>query len=241
MQGGETYLMVFDFKFMFSTFLQALTGIPTTLMLTVTALLVALPVGFLTAVIRRNKYPFASQLVAVYVSYMRGTPLILQIFLLYNLLPTVLNVIFHTLHVPINIFKANNAIYAIIVFSLCETAILEEVFRSALGTVDKGQLEAAYTVGLSPFQGYIRIVIPQAIVTALPVLCNAATDLIKMTSLAFSMSVMDMTAIAKIQASMKLSYIEAYMSIFFLYLILVLIVEYIFRLIERRVKVYQKV
>ncbi len=232
--------MDFDFKFMIDTFFMALKGIPTTLMLTVTAMLIALPAGFFMAVVRRSKTPAASQLIAVYVSYMRGTPLILQIFLLYNLLPTVLNVLFQALHIPINIFNVSNSIYAIVIFSLCETAILEEVFRSALGTVDKGQLEAASTVGLSPFQGYIHIVIPQALVSALPVLCNTTTDLIKMTSLAFNMSVLDMTAIAKIQAAMQLSYIEAYLSIFFLYLILVLVIERIFGLVERRLRIYQK-
>jgi L-cystine transport system permease protein len=233
--------MVFDFHFMFNTFLLALKGIPMTLMLTGLSLLIALPVGFLMAVVRRNKVPVASQLIAVFVSYMRGTPLLLQIFLLYNLLPTALNIIFLAMHMSVNIFKVNNAIYAVIVFALCETAILSEVFRSALGTVDKGQQEAAYTVGLTPFQAYARIIIPQAIVSALPVLCNSTTDLIKMTSLAFSMSVMDMTAIAKMEANMKLSYIEAYISIFFLYLILVLVVEFIFRCVERRVRVYQAV
>lgn len=231
--------MTFDFKFMVDTFVLALQGIPMTLLLTLSSLIIALPIGLLMAIARRHKTPVVSQVIAVFVSYMRGTPLILQIFLLYNLLPTALNALFLALKIPINIFKVDNAIYAVIVFALCETAILTEVFRSALGTVDKGQMEAAYTVGLSTFWAYTRIVIPQALVAALPVLANATTDLIKMTSLAFSMSVMDMTAIAKIQANMKLSYIEAYISIFFLYLIIVLAVEQIFKFVEHRVQIFK--
>jgi L-cystine transport system permease protein len=229
----------FDYEFMIHTFFLALKGIPMTLVLTFVSFGISMPLGFLMAVVKKNKTPVACQLIGIYVSYIRGTPLILQIFLLYNLLPTFLNFIFKSMHVRINIFNVSNTIYAIIVFVLCETAILEEVFRSALGTVDKGQLEAAGAIGLSSFQGYRHIVIPQAIISALPVLCNSVTDLIKMTSLAFTMSVLDMTAIAKMEGSMRLSYIEAYTSIFLLFLILVLLIEHIFKLVERKFGVYQ--
>lgn len=231
--------MAFDFGFMFRTFLLALRGLPVTLELTGIALLISMPLGLLMAIVNRSHVPVASQLIKVYISFMRGTPLIVQIFLLYNSLPTALNILFKAAHIPFNVFHINNIFYALVVFSLSETAVLEEVFRSALSTVDQGQMEAANTVGLTTFQGYTRIVIPQALVSAVPVLCNAVIDLVKATSLAFSMSVMDMTAIAKIQAAMKLSYIEAYMSIFLLYLMLILIIEQIFRMVEKRLRIYR--
>jgi L-cystine transport system permease protein len=231
--------MTLDFKFMKDTFFMSLHGIPVTLELTVVSLLFSIPVGFLMAVANRNKVPVLSHISKVFISFMRGTPMILQIFLIYNSLPSFLSAIFKVFHMNIAIYNINNIFYALVVFSLSETAALAEVFRSALGTVSKGQMEAAHSVGLTTFQSYVRIIIPQALVSAIPVLCNSTTDLIKATSLAFSMAVMDMTAIAKIQAAMQLSYIEAYLDIFFLYLILILVVEQLFKLAERKLKVYK--
>ena len=91
---------------------------------------------------------------------------------------------------------------------------LSEVFRSALLTVNRGQLEAGLTTGLTASQTYKRIIIPQALTAAIPNLCNATVGLIKNTSLAFMMTVRDITAVAKIQASYGYNYVESYIDIF---------------------------
>jgi L-cystine transport system permease protein len=107
-------------------------------------------------------------------------------------------------------------------------------------TINKGQLEAGYTSGLTGFQTYKRIILPQAFVAALPNLCNATVGLIKNTSLAFMMTVKDITAVAKIEASYGYNYIESYLDIFVIYIIICSIVQYLFKLWERRVSVYKR-
>ena len=118
-------------------------------------------------------------------------------------------------------------------------ALLSEVFRSALLTISKGQLEAGYTSGLTYAQTFRRIIIPQALVAALPNLCNATVNLIKNTSLAFMMTVKDVTAVAKIEASFGYNYIEAYLDIFIIYIIICSVVQQLFKRWEKRASIFK--
>ena len=95
------------------------------------------------------------------------------------------------------------------------TGSLAEILRSAILTVDKGQLEAAQAIGLTNRQAYIRIVFPQALRSALPNLCNLVINLVKGTSLVFVMTIKDITAIAKVEASYGYQYFESYLVILF--------------------------
>jgi L-cystine transport system permease protein len=107
-------------------------------------------------------------------------------------------------------------------------AQLAELFRSSILAVDKSQHEAALACGLTPVQSYIHIIIPQALVTALPNLCNLVVALIKNTSLAFMMTVKDITAVARIEASYGYNYVEAYLDIFIIYIIVCALVQFLF-------------
>lgn len=221
-------------------FLLSLAGIPTTLYMVFAAFLLGSVFGFLMALAISNKVPVISPLFRIFISFMRGTPIIVQIFLVYHSLPSLLNVILTSMNSPLNIFDVNPITYAIVVFALSESAILAEAFRAALNGVEKGQLEAAQCAGLTRTQGYLHIVLPQAIAAAIPVLGNAVTDLIKTTSLAFSMGILDVTGIAKIEAAASLNYIDSYIAVFFVYLILVLVFENVFKLIEYRLNAHKK-
>ena len=119
-------------------------------------------------------------------------------------------------------------------------AYVSEVFRSALETVDKRQLEAALSIGLLPIQAYRRIVIPQALVAATPNLCNSTVNLLKSTSLAFLMSVQDITAIAKTEAAFGYNYLESYLVIFIVYIVLCSLVQVFFQLLEQRLSRYKR-
>src|SRR5699024_9228383 len=119
------------------------------------------------------------------------------------------------------------------------TALLIEVFRSALSAVDKGQLEAAHSVGMNNFQAYMRIIIPQALVVALPNICTTTVNLIKATSLGYAMSLPEITLRAKVAANVGYNYVEAYIDIFLVYLILCTAVEYLFIWYEKRLSRYK--
>ena len=230
---------MFDVTFLFKTFLLLWKGVPTTLLITIVSLLLGSFFGFLIALTRIHKIKVLNQLSTVYVSFMRGTPIVLQILVVYSLFPSLLNAILKQSGSSFNIFELNPIWYAFVVFSLNMSATLSEVFRSALLTVNKGQLEAGYTCGLTKTQTYRRIIIPQALTAALPNLCNASVGLIKNTSLAFMMTVKDITALAKIEASFGYNYIEAYLDIFVIYIIICTVVQKLFKLWEQKVSIYK--
>lgn len=229
-------------NFMIETFFSALEGIPVTLKLTFITLLIATPIAFTMALTKMEKKKVASKIISSYISVIRGTPIVLQILFLYSLLPSILNLLVkEVLKLPINVFDMNPIVYAYVIFILNTTAVLSEVFRSALLTVGKGQMEAALTIGLTKPQAYIRIIIPQAIVSALPNICNTTISLLKSTSLAFMMSVQDITAIAKVKAAYGYNYIEAYLDICLIYILLCSIIQILFKLVEKRASSYKRI
>jgi L-cystine transport system permease protein len=211
---------------MIKTFLLALGAVPVTLRITLVSLLFAVPLGLFLALARIYRVRVIGEFAGLYISFIRGTPIVLQILIVYSLLPSLLNAIIKNLGWGFNIFDLDPIIYAYAVFALNNAAALAEIFRSGLSAVDKGQYEAALASGLSPRQSYIRIVIPQALVSALPNLCSLTITLIKNTSLAFIMTVRDITAAAKIAASYGYNYVEAYLDIFVLYIIICLLVQF---------------
>lgn len=230
-----------NYRFLIDTFFVALSGVPITLLVTIVALLIALPLGFLLALTRINQVPVLNWFSRIYVSFVRGTPIIIQIFIVYASVPLMLSLFFEKYNININVYDINPIWYAFIVFSFSTTAILIEVFRSALSTVNKGQLEAAQSVGLSNFQAYRRIVIPQALVVAMPNICTATVNLIKATSLGYAMSLQEITLKAKVAANVGYNYVEAYIDIFLVYIILCSLVEYGFKLYEKRLRRYKYV
>lgn len=233
--------MTLNTKFMKEAFISSLGGIPTTLALTFITLFISFPLAFFMAKSKLEKRKVSSKIITAYVSVIRGTPVVLQILFLYSLLPSFLNyVIKDVLQLNFNIFKLNPIIYAFIVFILNNTAVLSEVFRSALMTVSHGQMEASLSIGMSKRQAYTRIILPQALAAALPNICNSTISLLKSTSLAFMMSVQDITAIAKIKAAYGYNYIEAYLVIALIYIIVCTVVQLVFNTIEGRLSSYKK-
>lgn len=230
-----------NWAFLFDTFFVALSGVPIALLVTVVSLALAVPLGFLLALTRINEIPVLNRLTKIYVSFVRGTPVIIQIFVLYSSIPLILAGIFEKYNIDYPIYDINPLWYAYIIFTFNTAAILVEVFRSALQTVSKGQLEAAHSVGLSTTQAYVRIIIPQALVSAMPNLCTATINLIKATSLGYAISLQEITLKAKVAANVGYNYLEAYIDIFIVYLIVCITVEYLFKYGERRLSRYKMV
>ena len=234
--------MELDLEFMQETFLLVWQGAGVTLALTALSLLIAAPVAFYFAVLRVRGHRVGGTIARLYVSFVRGTPLILQILLLYSLLPSILNEIVRDLGLGINIFEAVDPFYyAVFIFTINTIALLTEAFRSALLAIPKGQLEAGLASGMSAFQTYVHVILPQALVVALPSIANITVNLIKSTSLAFLMTVKDIMAVGKIAASYGYNYIEAYLDVFVVYLVLCTIVQLLFAAAERRVGAFRSI
>ena len=220
--------MQLDLSFMVNVFFAAFKAVPVTLQITAAALILAIPAGFIMALCIIYRIKVLRQLSLLYISFIRGTPIILQILIVYSLMPSLLNAIVKSMGWNINIFNLNPIIYAFIVFAINNAAQLAELFRSSILAVDKNQHEAALAAGLTPVQSFFRIIIPQALVVALPNLCNLVVLLIKNTSLAFMMTVKDITAVARIEASFSYNYVEAYLVIFVIYIIICVLVQLVF-------------
>ncbi len=223
-----------DLNYIVNTFLVTLKGIPVTLIIMVVAILLSFIPALLLALGQIYKVRGVRTFSVLYLAFIRATPPILLILFFYSLFPSLLNQIFKSLGSQVDVFKFNPLYYAFIIYSLMTTGSLSEILRSAILTVDKGQLEAAQAIGLTNFQAYRRIVFPQALRSALPNLANLVINLVKGTSLVFVMTVKDITALAKIEASHSYQYSESYLVIFVIYLIICGLIQWIFRDLEKR-------
>lgn len=223
-----------DLNYIVNTFLVTLKGIPVTLIIMVVAILLSFIPALLLALGQIYKVRGVRTFSVVYLAFIRATPPILLILFFYSLFPSLLNQIFKNLGSQVDVFKFNPLYYAFIIYSLMTTGSLSEILRSAILTVDKGQLEAAQAIGLTNFQAYRRVVFPQALRSALPNLANLVINLVKGTSLVFVMTVKDITALAKIEASHSYQYSESYLVIFVIYLIICGLIQWIFRGLEKR-------
>jgi L-cystine transport system permease protein len=167
-------------QLMLSSFWKILKpGLLYTIPLTIISFALALIIATITALIQVAKVPVLKTLARLYIWVIRGTPLLVQLFVIFFGLPN--------LGILINPFPA-----AVIVFSINEGAYSAETIRAAIESVPRGQLEAAECVGLSWLQAIVRIVLPQALRTAFPTLFNSLISMLKDTSLAANITVTEM-------------------------------------------------
>ena len=192
-------------------------------------LLFSLPLGLLVAFGRMHKNPLISGIIKIYISFMRGTPLMLQLFMVY--------------YGPYYIFKVSlhpgyrmTALY--IGFILNYAAYFAEIYRSGIQSMDRGQYEAAEILGYSKMQCFFRIILPQVWKKILPSITNEVISLVKDTSLAFSISVMEMFTQAKALSSSQSSMFPLIMA-GVLYYIFNFVVAFIMEQMEKKMAYYQ--
>ncbi|HFH9928869.1 TPA: amino acid ABC transporter permease [Streptococcus suis] len=223
-----------DIQYIISTFLKTLAGVPVTLGIMLVSIILSFFPALFLALGRHYKVKGVTSFSIIYLAFIRSTPQILLILFFYSLFPSLLNNLFKG--TGINVFNIPPIAYAFVIFSLMTIGSLSEIIRSAILTVDKGQLEAAQAIGLTNSQAYIRIVFPQALRSALPNLCNLVINLVKGTSLVFVMTVKDITAIAKVEAAYGYQYFESYLVIFLMYILICGLIQFLFNKLENYVK-----
>ena len=223
-----------DLDYIAKTFLETLKGVPTTLIIMIVAMVLSFAPALFLALGQIYKVKGVRTFSLVYLAFIRATPPILLILFFYSLFPSLLNQFLKSIGSDVDIFKLNPIYYAFIIYSLMTTGSLSEILRSAILTVDKGQLEAAQAIGLTTSQAYVRIVFPQALRSALPNLANLVINIVKGTSLVFVMTIKDITAIARIEASYGYQYFESYFVIFLQYIIICGLIQWGFSILEKR-------
>ena len=223
-----------DLDYIAKTFLETLKGVPTTLVIMIVAMVLSFAPALFLALGQIYKVKGVRTFSLVYLAFIRATPPILLILFFYSLFPSLLNQFLKSIGSDIDIFKLNPIYYAFIIYSLMTTGSLSEILRSAILIVDKGQLEAAQAIGLTNSQAYVRIVFPQALRSALPNLANLVINIVKGTSLVFVMTIKDITAIARVEASYGYQYFESYFVIFLQYILICGLIQWGFSIIEKR-------
>ncbi len=214
--------------------LQLLEGVIVTLEIFGFTLIFSIPLGLLVAKGRMSKNIIVSSLFRFYISVLRGTPLMLQLLLVY--------------FGPYYLFKIKigdialgpfeyRFIATIIGFSLNYAAYFAEIFRGGIQSISKGQYEAAQVLGFSKSQTFFRIILPQVVKTVLPSVSNEVITLVKDTSLAQVLMVTEMFTEAKELASANVSVIP-YVAAGLFYYVMNLVIEMIMTRIEKSMSYY---
>ena len=202
-----------------------LPGLTTTIPLTAISFAIALVIAVLVAMIQHARVPVLTPLTRAYIWIFRGTPLLVQLFVVFYGLPKA-----GVLLAP---FPA-----AVIVFSLNEGAYCAETVRAALEAVPVGQFEAGYCVGMSFLQTMRRIVLPQAMRTAFPPLSNSLISMVKDTSLAANITVTGMFMATQRIVARTYEPLLLYLEVGLIYLIFSTVLTFIQRAGEKKLSAY---
>lgn len=212
---------------------MVLEGLSATAQIALFGFLIGLLLGLIIATIKvsakNNKVVLIlSKIGDVYVGFFRGTPIIVQLLL------------GHFVLFPIMGINLPSIMEAIIVFGLNSGAYVSEIIRSGILSVDAGQMEAGRSLGLSYVQTMIKVVFPQALKNSLPSLGNELIALVKDTSVASMVAVLDLTNAFQILASGTYEFIVPFIVLAMFYLVIVLILSAIIKIIERRLRASDK-
>ncbi len=192
-------------------------------------LLFSLPLGLLVCFGRMSRFKILRTLVSGYISVMRGTPLMLQLMVVY----------FGPYFIfGIRIAKGYNLIAVFIGFSINYAAYFAEIFRGGIESISQGQYEAAFILGYSRVQTFFRIILPQVIKRILPSVTNEVITLVKDTSLAFVVAVAEMFTIAKQIASSQTTMTPFICAAIFYY-VFNLLVAVVMDRIEKKLSYYR--
>jgi His/Glu/Gln/Arg/opine family amino acid ABC transporter permease subunit len=184
--------------------------------------LLALPFGFLLALIKISNYKIARFLADGYTSIFRGTPLLVQLLMIYYATPQVLGI-------DLEVWQAG-----ILTFTLNSIAYTSEIIRGGLNAIDPGQWEAGFVLGFSRYQILRYIILPQVFRTILPSLLNESIDMLKESSLMCILSEMDLLRRAQIVAAQKFVFFEPYIVVAIIYFFLVKILTILVNFVEKK-------
>ena len=203
-----------------------LPGLTVTIPLTVISFTFAMIIAVITAMIQFAHVRVLTQLARFYIWVVRGTPLLVQLFVVFYGLPN--------LGLVIDPFPA-----AIIVFSINEGAYCAEIMRAALESVPSGQMEAGYCVGMSYLQTMRRIILPQAMRTAFPSLSNSLIAMVKDTSLAANITVTEMFMATRQIVAWSYEQLALYIEVGLIYLMFCTVLTKLQSVGEKRLNVYE--
>ncbi len=205
--------------------------LPLTLQMATIAMFFALILACLLAVIRVSKVPVLNGCSLLFISFFRGTPLLVQLFLFYYGLPQLVEAL----------VAINGVTAAVLGLTLHFSAYMAESIRAAIVGIDRSQTEAALSIGMTQSQLMRRIILPQATRVATPTLMNYFIDMIKATSLAFTLGVTELMGATQKEAAGSFLYLEAFLLVALIYWAIVEVLSWGQRRLETYLnKAYQR-
>lgn len=212
-----------------TTFFQLLSGMVVSVEIFLLTLLFSLPLGLLVAFGRMSKNKILQTIVKIYIAIMRGTPLMLQLIVVY----------FAPFYIfGLKISQGYRFVAVIIAFSVNYAAYFAEIYRAGIESIPVGQYEAAQVLGYSKRQTFFKIIFPQVVKRILPPITNETITLVKDTSLAFVIAVAEMFTIAK-QISAKQASVNALMVAGLFYFVFNYVVAYVMEFFEKKLSYYR--
>jgi polar amino acid transport system permease protein len=226
-QTNQKSAMVYQFRFdaVYNNIPFLLEGLHLTLFISFLSLALSMVLGVFVALGRLSRFRALSFVAASYIEIFRDTPVLVQLFWVYYVLPILLGI-------RIDALSA-----AILGLTLHSTAFLGEIYRAGIQTVPRGQLEAAKVLGLSPITCFVRIVLPQAIRNVLPPIVNNLVDLIKLSSLASVFAVGEITRKAMELSAVTFRPLEIFTFVALVYFLICWPLSLAIRLLERRLRI----
>jgi len=199
-----------------------LNGLLVTLEISFLAALVTIFLAIIVSMMKLSSYVFLRDIATVYITIIRGTPLLVQIFLFYFIVA--------------NIFELDRFVAGFLSLGIFYGAYMAEVLRGAIQSIDKGQMEAAKSLGISNFQAMRHIILPQAIRRALPTLVGEIISLVKDSSLVSIIAITDLTKVGREIVSNTFAPFETWIVIALVYLCLTFTLSYIGHKLEQKMK-----
>ena len=201
------------------------TGLKNTLSLTFISVALGTVLGTLVAMLKMSKSKILRFIASVYVEVLRGTPILLQLYVFYFVLPNIFK-----------FMKLSQFMWVSISLCINSSAYVSEVIRSGIQAVDKGQTEAARSLGLSEGQTMVKIILPQAVRNILPALGNEFITLVKETSIVSFVGAMDLYKVFNDIGTNNYEFMVPYLVMAVIYIIIVCLITLGIKFMERRLR-----
>jgi His/Glu/Gln/Arg/opine family amino acid ABC transporter permease subunit len=202
--------MNFNVDFFMEALWELREAIPLTLQLTIYAFVIGLIFALLLSIVRYKDIPVLRRIAQFYVSFIRGTPIMLQLYMVYYILPYALQVLLNGMGIPFAVNMLSTKALVVTALALNIAGFLAETIRGGLTALGRSEIEAAYSIGMKTGMVYRRIIIPQVAVLCIPNFSTNIIGILHASSLAYFVSLLELTGTARVLAHNNWNYFEAF-------------------------------
>ena len=225
----RTAMNIFDFQFMLEALPKILSSLPISLMITFCAVSSGYLIGLGLTFLKLSRFRLVRTIVSTITTIIRGIPIIVILFLVFFGLPELMALF------GINIKGWPSIVFAIIAIMIDVAALSSEMFRCAYLSLDKGQIDAASSIGMGKLMVFFRVILPQGLFVVLPNICNNLILQFQNTSLVYTIGIMDIMGKARLVDgnAFQAKSFEVYVGASIIYFVSCVLIERVFKFLER--------